>query len=750
MSRSVRLVLLSLTLFLILFPLAAVRPGQPPTFKADEPAYFLMALSLVEDGDLLCDIEDVQRAFDHYPYRPVDNLILMSPDGWETIYFGKPYIYSLFAAPAAALFGANGLVMFNMVLLMAMVWMGASYLRGFNADAPAALLSTAFFLLSPAFAYAFWMHPEIFNMFSVAACLYLAFHQPADVLGGETRWGRVRQALFGPRLRPVWSGAALALCVYNKPMLGILGLPALWLVTKRHGVRAMFSWLAGAGIAMALIAGTSVALTGEPTAYLGVDRGGLKILSPEAYLESVEQVRQATEAHRDEAANSWQWMFRLPQLDFGDLAEDGYYFLLGRHTGLVPYMPFAVLALVLFLAHGRRSLERWLTLAALVAVALVFLLWIPFNWHGGGGFIGNRYFVNAYPAFLFLITVIRPTWLPMAGSAIAAVLLGSILFTPWGAAVPNPSMQAHVRGGLFRFFPFEVSMRRQIPGYESFGYRGLGFLGERSVFKIVNEPTGVMWTRGATRAEIWLSSREPVERLIFEVLTRSPDNEITLELGDERKVLTFEGATQKPENQRRVEFEPSRPTRAGESRGRPEFLYKMVVSSRTGRHEGGNMMNVAVKPLFYIGAQLKFIGTDDRRAPKEEYRIAWEECPIPAQMEAGRRNRLRVKVRNDGVSAWGMTGPTQVNLVYRWLDAEGNLLPEPRERSRLHRDVRPGDSIARVLWVRAPESPGRYVLVLDAVRRNVAVFSRRGGSTCQDELEVVPSVEAAESSGAPS
>ena len=125
MSRSVRLVLLSLTLFLILFPLAAVRPGQPPTFKADEPAYFLMALSLVEDGDLLCDIEDVQRAFDHYPYRPVDNLILMSPDGWETIYFGKPYIYSLFAAPAAALFGANGLVMFNMVLLMSMVWMGA-------------------------------------------------------------------------------------------------------------------------------------------------------------------------------------------------------------------------------------------------------------------------------------------------------------------------------------------------------------------------------------------------------------------------------------------------------------------------------------------------------------------------------------------------------------------------------------------------------------------------------------------------
>ena len=107
MSRSVRLVLLSLTLFLVLFPLAAGRPGQPSTLKADEPAYFLMAMSLIEDGDLRCELKDIQRAFDHYPYLPLNNLILMTTDGWETVFFGKPYIYSLFAVPAAMLFGAN-------------------------------------------------------------------------------------------------------------------------------------------------------------------------------------------------------------------------------------------------------------------------------------------------------------------------------------------------------------------------------------------------------------------------------------------------------------------------------------------------------------------------------------------------------------------------------------------------------------------------------------------------------------------
>ena len=43
---------------------------------------------------------------------------------------------------------------------------------------------------------------------------------------------------------------------------------------------------------------------------------------------------------------------------------------------------------------------------------------------------------------------------------LAAVLLGSILFSPWGAPVPSASLQSHVRGGLFRYFPLELSLRR--------------------------------------------------------------------------------------------------------------------------------------------------------------------------------------------------------------------------------------------------------------------------------------------------
>ena len=47
---------------------------------------------------------------------------------------------------------------------------------------------------------------------------------------------------------------------------------------------------------------------------------------------------------------------------------------------------------------------------------------------GGGGFIGNRYFSNAYPAFIFVVTAVRPVWLTLAGTSLASALLGSILF----------------------------------------------------------------------------------------------------------------------------------------------------------------------------------------------------------------------------------------------------------------------------------------------------------------------------------
>ena len=87
-NRSTSIVLLCLTLFLVLMPLGVNRPGMPSTMKADEPAYYLMALSIARDGDLLCETKDLARLWEEFPYQRTRNLILASGDGWHTVFFG--------------------------------------------------------------------------------------------------------------------------------------------------------------------------------------------------------------------------------------------------------------------------------------------------------------------------------------------------------------------------------------------------------------------------------------------------------------------------------------------------------------------------------------------------------------------------------------------------------------------------------------------------------------------------------------
>ncbi len=235
MSRSVSLTFGALALFLVLFPLTLVKPGLPLTLKSDEPAYYLMALSLVHDHDLRCDDRDAQRLAMEFPYNSARNLILASDDGWKSAYFGKPYLVSLVVAPGVALFGADGFIATNMALLLLSVWLGALYLRQFNSDAMALFFSAGYFLLSNAFAYVFWLHAEVLCIAAVTACLYFAFTGASEApLRG--RLGGLWRRVWNPATRPALSGAVLMVAAYNKPILAIAGVAAFVLAYRRRGV----------------------------------------------------------------------------------------------------------------------------------------------------------------------------------------------------------------------------------------------------------------------------------------------------------------------------------------------------------------------------------------------------------------------------------------------------------------------------------------------------------------------------------
>ncbi len=765
MERATSRALLCLSLFLVLLPLVLEKPGWPAGLKSDEPAYYLMALSLAYDRDLEVEPHDLRRLFDEFPYHPVRNLILATDDGWHTVYFGKPYIYSLFAAPAARLFGASGMVAFNMALTMLMVWLGAWFLRRHNRDATAALFSAGFFLASAGAGYVFWIQPEVFNMTAIAVCLYLGLTE-GDSRRFHGRWARL---LASPELRCLGSGAALALAAYNKPMLGLLGLPVLFACWQRRRPRALGAWILGAALSAALVMGLAMALFGHPSAYLGMTRGGQQICSPHeipvepaappaappaaspatAPLPSAPPAAAAVETAavaKDPPRASWYWMFRIPRFHPPEVLENLGYFLWGRHTGLFLYFPFSLLAVALFLLHRRRSAAGWVLLGSLAAVAAVFLLWIPYNWQGGGGFFGNRYYVNAYPGFLFLVGRIAPAGILALGYALGGLLLGPSLLTPMGRSIPWPTLQAHVRNFPFPLFPLEHSLR-EIPGYLTERYAGARLKARRDQVQLRG---GRFWVHGASTVEIWIQRTEPIESFTFHVQSFAAPNDVRLRLGSAEQRLHFpQGAAPAP---RQVLLAPEGPTRVRSVRGTPVYAYRLEVLTRHGEVRPWTRLfppqdctyfpaATAQQESFYVGAVLAYMGAPER-VNKDLYAVEWGEPGVPPRVAAGETFTVETRVRNVSGETWPADMPTRVALAYRWESAAGEVVEANGLRTYLETEVPPGGLVVMPQQVLAPPEPGRYTLTLDLVYELVAWFSwKNDGDVYRVPVDVAPAPE---------
>ena len=741
---SPRLALVSVCLFLLLFPLTLKQPGIPTHLKADEAAYYLMALSVARDGDLRAEVRDIDRLFQEFPFQPVNNLILMTQDGWRTVYFGKPWVYSLFAAPFAGPLGVNGMLFFNMLLTVAMIAMGYRYLARSNPEGTAALYSAGFFLLGAGFSYIFWLQPEVFNMAAVAACLF--FGLPRDE-PGET--GMERRSLALAAL----SGAVLVFAVYNKPMIAAVGLAPLWGYVRRRTWKTAASWLAGAALCMGLVAGLSVLLTGTPTSYLGVQRSGFAVCEPgrmpvqptpptPAAAKAAPVTGGAAAAAASPTGNAWTWLLRTPDTSWSELTDNIGYFLWGRHTGLILYLPFAALSVLLFLAHGRRSSERWVLLGALAVVGLFFLVQIAWNWQGGGGFVGNRYYINVYPGFLFLVTRIRPRGLVAAGYALAGLFVSPLLFAPFGAGGPEPTLQAHVRNFPFPHFPLELTLRN-VPGYHRVPLGDFRLTGRRDQFLPRGEE--VFWVRGADRSELYVIAGAPIETLVFQVQSYAPRNRIEIKIGDALQTLDMKGP-----GIQRVELRPGEPTRVWKVKAGTFHAYRMLVSAQTGRIRHwtrelppGSCAYFAsddkVEESFYVGAELTWLGSGES-LNADLYALRWGNTIVPEQVRAGETFTVLTRVFNQSQATWPTQGGARVRLAYHWRTLDGRVLVQEGQRTELREPAPPGGRVSVKQEVEAPAAPGRYILELDPVFETVSWFSEKnGGTTFRREIEVLPS-----------
>jgi hypothetical protein len=571
------------------FDLATATNG---TFWSDGATYHAMAWSLAEDRDLRFEPRDVFRVRREFPGGPQGIFLKRTEGGlrWDPspgapfvrwgggerndrIFFAKAFAYPLAAAPFVKLFGTSGLLLLNVSALVGALWLAYGEVRTRASPLSSLCLVLALFGITVTPVYLLWLTPEMFNLGLIAGGLCLT-----------------------PR-RPLLAALMFGVVTYSKPYNLFVALPL--------GVAPFLPWLqreAGSGFLRALVeslrrgailGGTTallfvlnLAFTGELN-YQGGERKTFYGLFPfEARPDgtkvtfgnsgiwmTTDHLGPLVEGRDEEKETRRTGPLRPPEEMRASFWRNLGYFWIGRFGGALGYFLPALVAIALFLLVGPRTERGWLGIAALT-VSWIFYIWmIPDNWYGGGGTVGNRYFLNLLPLAVLVVPRGREWPVVAAGVLGAGAFLASVLSSPLRHSL-HPG--DHAKTGAFRRLPPELTMLNDLSVFtepwrkkQPFGNLGdptkklpadptaytLYFMDDGSWGKEVHAGREGFWVRAGSEAEVIVRvlDLKPVERIVLEV-SAGPgvDGRLRCRLdGEARDVpLQSEGAT--------IAFSPSR------------------------------------------------------------------------------------------------------------------------------------------------------------------------------------------------
>ena len=527
-------------------------------FKSDEATYYMMAYSLTEDGDLAYTREDLARVWREFPGGPAGVFLKKGrtlqgapdPDS-NRLYYGKSFIYPLFAAPFVKVFGTNGFLVLHALLLATVVLCGYLFLHARAGPLVSVVLASGFLMASIVPVYFVWLMPEVFNfslVFLAYFCwLYKEVARPEQSPRGTT-W------LFGGR-SDVAAAALLGVATFSKVTNALLFAPIvvwqLWVLFRRQSIRGRK--IVASVCVFALAAGglfaVNKAISGEWN-YQGGDRDTYYVEFP--FQNQVPQRELGLSKSREGVLGE---VIFNPRTFTSNLAHNLGYFFVGRHAGLVGYFFPAMFAIGAFLLAPRaRPGWQWLVLAAGLLQGLIFIVMTPYTWSGGG--VGNRYFFGGYGVMLFVLPPIQSL-----GAAFAMWTAGSLFVAPM---VLNPFVASfhpadNAKSGPLRLLPVELTLVNDLPVNNEpqharlwFGDTGAGDPGFLVYFLDDNafdrEADKSFWTRGRARAEFIIKTDRPIRRATF-TLTAGPvatdvhltigrrSQEVHLEPGDTRDVV---------------------------------------------------------------------------------------------------------------------------------------------------------------------------------------------------------------------
>jgi hypothetical protein len=512
-------------------------PDAAGGFKGDEATYYMMGHSLAVDGDLTYRREDLVRVWREFTSGPSGvflkkgrrvtgaGLMLRPPFFWTStvpdsdpsrLFYGKSFIYPLFAAPFVRIFGTNGFLFLNALLLGLASWCSYLFLSARMPAGVAALLAAAFVMVSVVPVYFVWMAPELFN-FALALVAYFCWLYkevaPASHVARGTRW------LLRPSSDLVAAGL-IGLLTFSKVSNALL-LPSvvIWQLWRGRPRTAVAS-IATFGLVAGGLFTVNTAISGEWNYQGGEDRASFYVEFPFQTPSSAFSTGAPKE--RNEVLTD---IIFDRSVFWSNLAHNLKWFFIGRYSGLVAYFFPAVFALLAFSA-GLKHRPGWqyLVLAAGLAQMLLFVISQPYTWFGSGGSVGNRYFMGGYGLFLFLVPPISRLSMAIVPWLVGSVFVAKLVLNPFVSSI-RPGEYADY--GPLRIFPVELTNINDLPintnavrvrqwfgdnpGQNDPGFQ-IYFVDRNAYQKEVDKS---FWVKGGSRAEILLKTDRPMKRFVL-------------------------------------------------------------------------------------------------------------------------------------------------------------------------------------------------------------------------------------------
>ena len=535
--------------------------------KSDEATYVVMALSAAYDLNLSYERGDLERFAGLYHQGPEGiflkrgktlrlsvrspfpyvHLIGRSDPDQGRLYFGKAFIYPVFAAPFVRIFGLNGMLIFHVLLFGVALCCAYFFLAAQSAPVPAALFTTAFVAAAAVPVYGVFLMPEAFNFTLVFLAYFLWLYKevqssPSSIFDGP--WTDAAAAVL------------LGMATYSKPIPNVFLVAPLVLLLfwRRRWDRGLAVGAVAVSVA-ALFFVLNAAVSGEFN-YQGGDRRTFYSTPspdlPDFPFDSPESTwdRFGSDTVTTDGTAALGVLTSPRTLHW--FRHNIVYFLFGRHFGLVPYYFPGIVAIVLWLmSSARRDVWRILVFATFVVASVGLLLVLPFTWSGGGGPPGNRYLISAYPVLLFLVPPLASTWPGLLAWVGGAIFTAKILVTPFASA--KSTWLISERGPLRRL-PVELTMVGDLPVNLAQPLRARVLYG-RDPFMLLYfldqnawppEPPG-MWVSGSGWADIVVRTVDPIDHLVVEA--ESPIRTVlSVSIGAEevrvplepRRVVTFD------------------------------------------------------------------------------------------------------------------------------------------------------------------------------------------------------------------